>query len=132
MILLVQNGILDPLIAQGSPFFVNNSILSGQYRLESCRKIKRICDVTIYVILWPLYFLSHEDFFERKLQIPIKCLIHKKILSWSSQGHKVTIGIELGAPFLCTHQMKGEFSRSPNGYFFSTCIISDASTILST
>jgi hypothetical protein len=132
MILVVQNGILDPLIAQGSPFFVNNSILSGQYRFESYRKIKRICDVTIYVILWPLYFSSHEDFFERKLRIPIKCLIHKQILRWSSQGHKVTIGIEIGAPFLCTHQMKGEFSRSPNGYFFSTCIISDASTILST
>jgi hypothetical protein len=131
MILVVQNGILDPLIAQGSPFFVNNSILSGQYRFEY-RKIKRICDVTIYVILWPLYFSSHEDFFERKLRIPIKCLIHKQILRWSSQGHKVTIGIEIGAPFLCTHQMKGEFSRSPNGYFFSTCIISDASTILST
>ena len=64
MILVVQNGILDPLKAQGSPFFVNNSILSGQYRFESYRKIKRICDVTIYVILWPLYFLSHEDFFE--------------------------------------------------------------------
>jgi hypothetical protein len=98
MILVVQYGNLDPLIAQGSPFF-NNSILSGLYRFESYRKIKKICDVTIYVILWPLYFSSHEDFFERKLRIPIKYLIHKHILSWSSQGHKVTIGIEIGAPF---------------------------------
>ena len=77
-------------------------------------------------------FRVMKIFFERKLRIPKKCLIRKHILSWSSQGHKVTIGIEIEAPFLCTHQMKGEFSRSPNGYFFSTCIISDASTILST
>jgi len=106
MILVVQNRILDPLIAQGSPFFVNNSILSGQYRFEY-RKIKRICDVTIYVILRPLYFSSHEDFFERKLRIPIKCLIHKHILSWSSQGNKVTIGTEIGAPFLCNSPDEG-------------------------
>ena len=84
MILIVQYGNLDPLIVQCSPFFIKNSTFSGLYRFESYRKIKRVCDVTIYVILWPLYFSSHEDFFERKLRIPIKCLVHKHILSWSS------------------------------------------------
>jgi len=58
MILVVQNGILDPLIAQGSSFFVNNSILSGQYRFESYRKIKRICDVTIYRYLMAIVFFE--------------------------------------------------------------------------